>query len=219
MAAQATFASLLSKFAAPQGSINPAAVPAPAADTSPTAAVAQNFTGSFAGGFAATLNKIHALEEEANGSGCPCIDDDYDCVDCCTDPYCTAGPCGDCSGGGGGGGGGGGTLNPIVYHGPSGGGGSGGSGSSGSSGSSSSSSACSGIAFWFSPSCWLTGAGNQLIRLILLILGLIMVAGAIYLYKGPGSDLTQLPVQVVKKGFRLAGSALKAAAQSGEDAA
>jgi hypothetical protein len=215
VAAHATFASLLGQFAGPPAA-TAAAVPPPATESSPAAATAQslNFTGSGIGGFASTLNKLRAFEENAFGD-CPCIDDGWNCLDCC-DPDCASGPCGQGCGTGGGGIGTG--INPIVFHGGSGSGsGSSGTGSSGSGVSSGST--CSGFAFLVSPSCWLTGAGNQLIRLILLLLGLIFIAGAIYLYKGPGSEITQLPVQVVKKGVKLVGSALKAAAQSGEEGA
>lgn len=82
-------------------------------------------------------------------------------------------------------------------------------------GGTSASTTCSGIGFFFSPSCWVNSAagavGNQLLRIVLLILGLLCVAGAIYLYKGPGSQIVSIPARAV-------GNAARAVASVGSDA-
>lgn len=51
---------------------------------------------------------------------------------------------------------------------------------------------------------------NQLLRLVLLILGLICIAGAIYLYKGPGSSIVAVPGNWAKKQVGAAKDALLA---------
>lgn len=67
----------------------------------------------------------------------------------------------------------------------------------------------------FDPFCYLSNsiseAGNQLLRIILLIIGLLCVAGAIYLYKDTGSGIGAIvaaPVGLIKKG---AGAGVKIA--------
>ena len=55
--------------------------------------------------------------------------------------------------------------------------------------------------------------GPQLLRLVLLILGLICIAGAIYLYKGVGSSIVTVPINLAKKAVK---TGVKAAAENTE---
>lgn len=49
--------------------------------------------------------------------------------------------------------------------------------------------------------------GNQVTRFVLLIIGVIAVAGAIYLYKGPGSELISIPINAAKNTVKSVGRA------------
>lgn len=66
----------------------------------------------------------------------------------------------------------------------------------------------------YNPLCYLqnlfTSTGDLLLRLVFLILGLMCVAGAIYLFK-PTSVFVTAPVNAVKRGAKAAGAAAFAA--------
>ena len=59
----------------------------------------------------------------------------------------------------------------------------------------------------------------QLLRFALFILGMICIAGAIYLFKPGGNSIVSVPITLLKGGAKLAGKTVKAVGQAGEGAA
>ena len=107
---------------------------------------------------------------------------------CCSNFLPNSGPtlCGTFPPGGGGGGGGG----VILVGGP---------GAGGSSGTVTATAAASGAnqcgCAWYNLFCWFFCYAE---RIVILILGIACIIGGIYLYKGPGQEIVQLPVKAAK---------------------